>query len=97
MAGMTIDTDLGARLSATLAAAMRAGDYGFADYARSVTGELFEDGDLRLKLRAAIAEAEAHDDAARVGQLAEVLRLADEFGLRWADKARQMLGLDKES
>lgn len=97
MDGMTIDNELGARLSATLTAAMRAGDYGFADYARSVAGELLEDGDLRLKLRAAITEAVADDDAERVAQLAEVLRLADEFGLRWADKARQVLGLDEES
>lgn len=97
MAGMTIDNELGARLSATLIAAMQAGDYSFADYARSVTGDLLENGELRLKLRAAIAEAEAVDDAERVAKCAEVLRLADEFGVRWDDKARQVLGLDDES
>lgn len=97
MAGMTIDNELGARLSAILADAMRAGDYGFADYARSVAGDLLRDGELRLKLRAAIAEAEAKDDAKRIAQVVEVLRLADEFGVRWDDKARQVLGLEEES
>ena len=96
MAGMTIDRELGARLSAALTAAMRAGDYGFADYMRSATSDLLVDGELRLKLFAAIVEAEAADDAERVAKLAEVLALADEFGIRWGDKAREVLGLKEE-
>lgn len=97
MAGMTIDRELGARLSAALTDAMRAGDYVFADYVRSVTSDLLVDGELRLKLFAAIVEAEEADDAERVAQLAAVLTLADEFGIRWGDKAREVLGLEEES
>ncbi len=93
MAGMTIDNELGARLSAVLTEAMRLGDYAFAAHMRSAADELLVDGELRLKLYAAIADAEVADDARQVARLAEVLRLAEELGLRWADEARQVLGL----
>ncbi len=97
MAGMTADAELGARLSATLAAAMEARDYAYADFVRGITGDLLSDGEMRLRMRAAIAEAEAADDDERLAQLAAVMRLADDFGVLWHDQARQVLGLDEES